>query len=132
MLARGRWGENIPDCTTWYDPYREQNEIDQAIWWQLSQKIDTSMTCGEPLLLDKVLSAGFRFKSISEEEQEVIDGYHKFIDSMHDLKGYASYDLHGKKNAGYPPPSHMRSGALERYEYAYDFIKNWVGGETLP
>ena len=30
------------------------------------------MTCGEPLLLDKVLSAGFRFKSISEEEQEVI------------------------------------------------------------
>ena len=69
---------------------------------------------------------------ITEEEQEVIDGYHKFIDSMHDLKGYASYDLHGKKKAGYPPPSHMRSGALERYEYAYDFIKNWVGGETLP
>tara|TARA_A100001037_G_scaffold58811_1_gene50954 strand:+ start:1254 stop:2120 length:867 start_codon:yes stop_codon:yes gene_type:complete len=72
MLARGGWGESTPDCTTWYDPYREQNEIDQAIWWQLSQKIDTSMTCGEPLLLDKVLSAGFRFKSISEEEQEVI------------------------------------------------------------
>ena len=72
MLARGGWGNNTPDCTTWYDPYREQNEIDQAIWWQLSQKIDTSMTCGEPLLLDKVLSAGFRFKSISEEEQEVI------------------------------------------------------------
>ena len=72
MLARGGWGNGTPDCTTWYDPYREQDEIDKAIWWQLSQGIDTALTCGEPLLLDKVLSAGSRFKTISQEEQNTI------------------------------------------------------------
>jgi hypothetical protein len=66
---------------------------------------------------------------ITEEEQEVIDGYHNWLDSMHNLKSYASYDLHGRKKAGYPPP-HVISGAHEKYEHAYDFIKDWVGGET--
>ena len=72
MLARGGWEEITPDCTTWYDPYREQDEINKAIWWQLSQKIHTAPSCGEPALLDKVLDAGNMFKGISREEEATI------------------------------------------------------------
>ena len=72
MLAKGGWGDVSPDCTTWYDPYREQGEINKAIWWQLSQRIHTAPSCGEPALLHKVLDAGDMFKGISREEESII------------------------------------------------------------
>lgn len=72
MLARGGWGDVSHDCTTWYDPYREQSDINKAIWWQLSQKIHTAPSCGEPALLHKVLDAGDMFKGISREEESKI------------------------------------------------------------
>ena len=72
MIARGGWADNQKDCATWYDPYREQKEIDEALWWQLSQKIDTAPSCGEFSLLEKVLDAGSRFQQLSTEEQENI------------------------------------------------------------
>jgi predicted aldo/keto reductase-like oxidoreductase len=72
MIARGGWADNQKDCATWYDPYREQKEIDEALWWQLSQNIDTAPSCGEFSLLEKVLDAGSRFQQLSTEEQENI------------------------------------------------------------
>ena len=79
------------------------------------------------MLLKQMMGTAFE-NEMDEEQKEVISGYHKWIDSMHNLKDYTSYDLHRRKQAGYPPP-HAASGTHKRYEYAYDFIKNWVGGE---
>jgi len=79
------------------------------------------------MLLKQMMSTEFE-GDMSEEEQEVISGYHNWIDSMHNLKDYASYDLHGRKKAGYSPP-HVISGTHEKYEHAYEFLSKWVGGE---
>ena len=69
MLARGGWGSKIPDCGTWYDPFRDQESVDTALWWQLSQPIHTAPSCGEISLLPLVLDAAERFNRLSFEEQ---------------------------------------------------------------
>ena len=69
MLARGGWASKIPDCGTWYDPFRDQESVDTALWWQLSQPIHTAPSCGEISLLPLVLDAAERFNRLSFEEQ---------------------------------------------------------------
>ena len=72
MLARGGWGNTIPDCGTRYDPFRGQESIDTALWWQLSQPIHTAPSCGEISLLPLVLDAAERFNRLSFEEQNEV------------------------------------------------------------
>ena len=60
------------DCGTWYDPYRDQKDIDELLWWLLSQEIDTAPSCGEFSLLQKVLDAASRFSRLPLAEQERI------------------------------------------------------------
>ncbi|MEE8442227.1 MAG: aldo/keto reductase [Dehalococcoidia bacterium] len=72
MLARGGWGERERDCTTWYDPHREQEDIDKALWWLLSQPVHTAASTGDVNLLPKVLDAADRFKPLSTHEQEEV------------------------------------------------------------
>ncbi len=70
MLARGGWGDRERDATTWYDPHREQDEIDRALWWLLSQPMHTAPSTGDVNLLPKVLDAAERFRPMSADEQE--------------------------------------------------------------
>tara|TARA_B100000686_G_scaffold54897_1_gene59161 strand:+ start:2583 stop:3449 length:867 start_codon:yes stop_codon:yes gene_type:complete len=72
MIARGGWGSKLKDLGTWYDPYRSQEEIDTALWWQLSQPIHTAPSCGEYKLLEKILDSAERFKQLDLDEQECI------------------------------------------------------------
>jgi aryl-alcohol dehydrogenase-like predicted oxidoreductase len=72
MIARGGWGNSRKDLGTWYDPHREQKEIDTALWWQLSQSIHTAPSCGEYTLLKKVLDSAERFRQFHSDEQEQI------------------------------------------------------------
>ena len=72
MIARGGWGEGGRELNTWYDPHREQADIDRALWWQLSQPVHTAPSTGEPMLFPKVLDAAKRFKPLSKEQQEEI------------------------------------------------------------
>ena len=69
MIARGGWGAGARDCHTWYDPHREQADIDRSLWWVLSQPMHTAPSCGEVSLLPKVLDAAERFAPMSEREQ---------------------------------------------------------------
>ena len=70
MIARGGWGDSERECSTWYDPHRQQAEIDRAVWWMLSQPVHTAPSAGEVMLLDKVLDAAERFSPMSDAEQE--------------------------------------------------------------
>lgn len=70
MIARGGWGDNPMDCHTWYDPHREQEEIDRSLWWVLSQPVHTAPSSGEVSLLPRVLDAAERFTPLTEAEQE--------------------------------------------------------------
>ena len=72
MLARGGWGERERECTTWYDPHREQSEIDRVLWWQLSQPVHTAPSTGDVNLLPKVLDAAERFRPLGTAEQEEV------------------------------------------------------------
>ncbi len=72
MLARGGWGGRERDATVWYDPHRDQDEIDRALWWVLSQPMHTAPSTGDPDLLPKVLDAAERFKPLSPDEQEQV------------------------------------------------------------
>jgi len=69
MLARGGWGDGPQELSCWYDPHRDQPQIDQALWWVLSQPIHTAPTCGEISLLPKVLNAAERFVPLTPDEQ---------------------------------------------------------------
>ena len=74
MIARGGWGERERECNTWYDPHREQADIDRALWWLLSQPVHTAPSAGEVTLLAKVLDAAQRFTLLSPTEQEAVVG----------------------------------------------------------
>lgn len=72
MIARGGWGERQRECTTWYDPHRDQEDIDRALWWVLSQPMHTAPSTGDVNLLPKVLDAAERFVPLSVDEQETV------------------------------------------------------------
>jgi aryl-alcohol dehydrogenase-like predicted oxidoreductase len=71
-IARGGWGDHEREHTTWYDPHRDQDDIDRALWWALSQSVHTAPSAGDVNLLPRVLDAAERFVSLSVEEQEEI------------------------------------------------------------
>ena len=73
MIARGGWGDRERECATWYDAHRDQEDIDAALWWLLSQPMHTAPSAGDAGLLPKVLSAAERFEPLDEDGQaEVI------------------------------------------------------------
>ena len=73
MIARGGWGGRDRECTTWYDPYREQEDIDKALWWVLSNPMHTAPSAGDVTLLPKVLDAAERFTRLSAEEMARVE-----------------------------------------------------------
>ena len=70
MIARGGWGGHDRDYRTWYDPHREQADIDRALWWLLSQPVHTAPCVGDVRLIGRVLDAAQRFVPMSHDEQE--------------------------------------------------------------
>ena len=69
MLARGGWGDREREHTTWYDPHREQKDIDGALWWLLSQPMHTAPSVGDVRILPRALDAAERFHPLSADEQ---------------------------------------------------------------
>ncbi|MBD3255558.1 MAG: hypothetical protein GF383_10715 [Candidatus Lokiarchaeota archaeon] len=69
-IAKGRWnGEKT--FNTWYKPLEDQNLIDYAVWFTLSQEGVTtySLPC-DVRLWSKVLNAVTRYRKLSFEEQQ--------------------------------------------------------------
>ncbi|MDA1347808.1 MAG: aldo/keto reductase [Chloroflexi bacterium] len=57
MLMRGGRGDGESDMNVGYDPHREQDDIDRALWWLFSQPIHTAPTTGEAKLWPQIRSA---------------------------------------------------------------------------
>ena len=74
MIARGGWGDREHDTSTWYDPHREQADIDRALWWVLSQPMHTAPSAGDVNLLPRVLDAAERYRPLSPDEQDDVIG----------------------------------------------------------
>ncbi|HID10468.1 MAG TPA: aldo/keto reductase [Candidatus Latescibacteria bacterium] len=67
-IAKGRWPEGERRYQTWYEPFDTQDEIDQSLWFVLSEGVTAAPTAGDLRLLDKFLEAGRRFRHLNPEE----------------------------------------------------------------
>lgn len=76
ILARGGWGSSEKDCHTWYDPVREQDEIQDCVNWLFSQEVHTAPSTGEVTLVPKLLDAAQKFRPITAAEQsQIVDSH---------------------------------------------------------
>ena len=83
-ISKGRWPggqrRTIGDrpFATWYEPLEEQEDIDKAVWFTLSQEgVTTYSMSAEVRLWPKIISAGEGFRRLSEEEQKEVIEYFK-------------------------------------------------------
>ncbi|HEX5140690.1 MAG TPA: aldo/keto reductase [Dehalococcoidia bacterium] len=60
-ITLGPWEERPHDAATWYEPLREQEDIDTAVHWVLGQPGVYLNTASDVTLLPKILDAAERF-----------------------------------------------------------------------
>ena len=77
-IARRRWKTDYRSYNTWYEPFTEQEDIDRAVWFTLSQiPVATySMAC-DVRLWPKIIRAAKRLKVLDPNEQEEVVGHFK-------------------------------------------------------
>jgi predicted aldo/keto reductase-like oxidoreductase len=61
-ITAGPWGSQERNANTWYEPLREQADIDRAVHWVLGRPGVFLNTPGDIHLLPKVLDAASRFQ----------------------------------------------------------------------
>jgi aryl-alcohol dehydrogenase-like predicted oxidoreductase len=68
-LARRRWDGREHTAATWYEPLREQADVDLAVHWVLGRAEAFLLTTGDVELLPRLLDAAERFTSRPDDEQ---------------------------------------------------------------
>jgi predicted aldo/keto reductase-like oxidoreductase len=68
-ITRGPWADKPRTSQVWYEPLREQADIDLAVWWVLGNKGVFLNTAGDPELLHKILDSASRFKEQPSDEE---------------------------------------------------------------
>jgi aryl-alcohol dehydrogenase-like predicted oxidoreductase len=72
-LAAGQWGEKQRTTRTWYEPLREQDDIDLAVHWVLGHEQVFLNSSSDVGLLEKILDAAERFQAPpSDAEMEAM------------------------------------------------------------
>src|SRR5438094_7266231 len=67
-ISRAPWDGRTQTAATWYEPLRDQPDIDLAVHWVLSRPGVFLNTVGDITLLPKVLDAAHRFESKPPDE----------------------------------------------------------------
>jgi len=75
-IAKGSWPDDRPEeerpYGTWYEPFDDQETIQDCVNFALSRGLTTTASAGDPALLPKVVRAGERFEPLSEAEQRAL------------------------------------------------------------
>lgn len=71
-ITRSPWGERQKTHITWYEPFTDSVDIQNAINFALSQDITGICTAGDPQVLPAVLQACQNFSPLSTEEQDAL------------------------------------------------------------
>jgi aryl-alcohol dehydrogenase-like predicted oxidoreductase len=69
-IAKGPWGEQTKTHDTWYDPFTDADQIQQAVDFVLSQDVTGLCTAGDIKVLPLVLRACENFTALTKGEQE--------------------------------------------------------------
>ena len=69
-VAKRPWEANMRMYRTWYEPFNEQKEIDQSLWYALTQDITTAALPGDLRLWPHIIDAADRFRILDTHEQE--------------------------------------------------------------
>ena len=67
-LARRRWDGREHTAATWYEPLREQGDIDVAVHWVLGRPDAFLLTTGDVEILPRLLDAAERFEQRPSDE----------------------------------------------------------------
>src|SRR5215212_8987640 len=68
-LARRRWDGRTATASTWYEPLREQADIDLAAHWVLGRPDAFLLTTGDVEILPRLLDAAERFERRPSDEE---------------------------------------------------------------
>jgi predicted aldo/keto reductase-like oxidoreductase len=68
-ITRAPWGDLPHTASTWYDPLREQADIDVAVSWVLGSRPVFLNTVGDVNVVPKVFDAASRFSGQPTDEQ---------------------------------------------------------------
>ncbi len=71
-IAKRPWGDREHRYHTWYEPFDDQDSIDRAVWFVLSQLITGIPHVSDLRLMPKVIDAAERFKPMSEQERTAL------------------------------------------------------------
>lgn len=66
-IVRAPWGDRPQEGPTWYEPLKEQPEIDLAVHWVLGHRQVFLNTVGDVALIPKVLDAAERFSALPDD-----------------------------------------------------------------
>lgn len=69
-ITKGPWGERHHTATTWYEPFDQSAEIQQAVNFALSHEVTGVCTAGDTRVLPLVIEACQNFSRLSENEIE--------------------------------------------------------------
>jgi len=68
--AKGPWPTEERPYRTWYQPFDTQREVDEALWFTLSQDVTTAASSSDIRIAKMMLDAAERYTPLSEEEQK--------------------------------------------------------------
>jgi aryl-alcohol dehydrogenase-like predicted oxidoreductase len=70
-LAHRRWDGRVATASTWYEPLREQDDIDLAVHWVLGRPEAFLLTTGDVEILPRLLAAASRFAGRRPSDEEM-------------------------------------------------------------
>ena len=69
-VTKGPWGDKEKTATTWYEPFDQMDEIQQAVNFALSYEITGLCTPGDVRILPMFLQACENFVELNHEQME--------------------------------------------------------------
>ena len=71
-IAKGPWPDEKRPYNAWYRPFDGQKEIDEALWFTLSQDVIKATSASDVRLANMMIDGAERFRPMNDEEQAAV------------------------------------------------------------
>ena len=68
-MAKRPWPTEEHKYRCWYEPFDTQNEVDEALWFALTQYVTTAASCSDTRIAKIMIDSAERYTPMGEEEQ---------------------------------------------------------------